>query len=486
MEHKPAPECNAVSDRRLALVLDQGGSSSRALVFDTCGRVLARAQTAVAIRYPGENQVEQDPLELLESLKRCAAGALAELGTRARDCSVAGLCTQRASALAWRRGSREPLSSVLSWQDRRAAAALEALGSQAARIEQLSGLRLSPHYGASKLRWLVEHESAVADAARAGTLCMGPLAGYLAGSLCASAEELVDAVSASRTQLVDLATRTWSEELCAYFGIRREWLPRMAGSQTDFGGLCIGGRELPLRVVTGDQSAAVFASGEPAPRTLLVNLGTGGFVQALMREPRRADGLLTSLLPAEERGPRFALEGTINGAGAALEWCASRHGVPFEPARLEAALRSVPAPPLFFNAHAGLAAPFWRPQARSRFSDSAGALEELAAVAESILFLVHAIAVRMQAALGPLEHVELSGGLARSDALCQRLADLLEIEVWRREETEASARGLAWLCLGTPMEALASRRFVPGEREALAERQQRWNAWVQALLREAS
>jgi glycerol kinase len=378
------------------------------------------------------------------------------------------------------------LSPVLSWQDRRAAAALEALQPAAARVEQLSGLRLSPHYGASKLRWLWEHESRVAEAARDSSLCLGPLAGYLAGTLGAPAEELVDAVSASRTQLVELATREWSEELCALFRLRREWLPRIAGAQSDFGRLCVGRASLPLRVVTGDQSAAVFAAGEPAPRTLLINLGTGGFVQALVREPRHAAGLLTSLLPSDERGPRFSLEGTINGAGSALEWCAERHGLRFDPDRLEAALHPDRTPPLFFNAHSGLAAPFWRPHAVSRFSNHAGALEELAAVAESILFLVLAIADRMRAVLGSFERAEISGGLARSDALCQRLADLLGIEVWRREETEASARGLAWLCLGTPMEAPASRCFDPREQDTLLQRQARWNTWIQELLCEST
>lgn len=573
MEQKPGAECNPVEDRALALVLDQGGSSSRALVVDAMGRVLARAQQAVAEHRPAPERVEQDPAELVESLRSCGEQALRQLGPRARDCTVAGLCTQRASALAWQRGTHQPLSAVLSWQDRRAHVAVEQLAAHAARIGELSGLRLSPHYGASKLRWLVDHDAAVGRAAARGDLCMGPLAGYVAGSLCRSDVDLVDAVSASRTQLLDLRRQEWSAELAACFGIELGWLPGIlpsgSGRAGNFGVLELAGLGIPLSVVTGDQSAAVFASGAPSPGTVLVNLGTGGFVQMLQRHPVRIPGLLTSLLPGDAQGPRFALEGTINGAGSALQWCAEQHGMRWSPELLEEALGRQVEPPLFFNAHGGLAAPWWRPQARSAFSRRGTPAEEIAAVGQSIVFLVVEIVGRMgmspglageqssgpaggaavcgaaggiggatvsaagssaartaastqvgtaggtnagtnaAAVMGPNEgaskagskaahtptgpastfhpaRIEISGGLSRSDALCQLLADALQLPVWRREEAEASSRGLAWLCLGGHFEELPARCFTPRANHALASRHAAWCAWVQERLAESS
>lgn len=483
MEHKPREQFNAVParesvSRALALVLDQGGGSTRGIVFDARGRSLAKVQVAVAERRSGALRVEQDPLELLASLRECAQAVLAKLGSRAGDCTVAGLCTQRASALAWNRRTGLPLSPVLSWQDRRAQAAVEALLPEAGRIERLSGLRLSPHYGASKLRWLVEELTEVGAAAQAQELCLGPLAGYLATRLCGPGPERVDAVSASRTQLLELESCQWSPELCQLFGIDPSWLPELADPQREFGWLRVGTRRMPLGVVTGDQSAAVFADGEPAAGTVLVNLGTGAFVQRCLRAPLRAEGLLTSLLPGDSLGPRYALEGTINGAGSALFWCAERRGVPFTPERLERGLAAEEEPPLFLNAHAGLAAPFWRSDLEARFSESATTELELAAVAESVLFLVREILQRMQPAAGKPARVVISGGLSRSAALCQRMADLLQLEVERSAEHEATARGLAWLCLGGCFESLPGERFLPRDNPALKARAARWRSWL--------
>jgi glycerol kinase len=487
MEHKPRKQFNAVvagesNSRALALVLDQGGSSTRGIVFDTRGRSLAKVQVPVAERRSGALRVEQDPLELLASLRECAQAVLAELGSRAGDCTVAGLCTQRASALAWNRRTGLPLSPVLSWQDRRAQAAVEALLPQAGRIEQLSGLRLSPHYGASKLRWLVEEQSEVRAAAQAQELCLGPLAGYLATRLCGPGVERVDAVSASRTQLLDLDSRQWSSELCQLFGIDPFWLPELVDPQREFGWLRVGTRRMPLGVVTGDQSAAVFSGGEPEADTVLVNLGTGAFVQRCLRAPLRAQGLLSSLLPDDSLGPRYALEGTINGAGSALSWCAERHGSAFTPELLEQGLAAAQEPPLFFNAHAGLAAPFWRSDLEARFSESARLELELAAVAESVLFLVCEIVQRMQLVAGKPARVAVSGGLSRSATLCQLLADLLKLEVERSEDHEATARGLAWLCLGGRFEPLAGERFLPRDNPALEARAVRWRSWLMEIL----
>lgn len=465
----------------LVLALDQGGSSSRALVFDVEGRVVARAQHEVAESRPAEDRVEQDPEELVASLERAITDVAHELGTHALRIRTAGLATQRSSALAWERETGRALTPVFSWQDRRAAAWLTQFETRTDEIVRRTGLRLSPHYGASKLRWCLDHVPEVQAARARGTLVLGPLAAFLAQRLAHARVPTVDPANASRTLLWNLATGDWDDELCALFGVPRELLPACVSSVRGFGTVRVGDRGVPLALLIGDQSAAMFAHVALAVDVLQVNVGTGAFVSRFTDGAAPAiDGLLRSAVASSRAKSAEALEGTINGAGSALALVAREHGIVDVGFELDVALRVSGELPLFLNGVSGLAAPFWRSAFRSRFVGRGTPREQLAAVAESITFLVREIVDAMETKVPRAERVLVTGGIARSDEFCQLLADVLTRTVERPTETEATARGIA-VCLGVHPagNTAAWRRFTPGPRTA--ERGDRFTRWARAL-----
>jgi glycerol kinase len=459
------------------LALDQGGSSSRAIAFDAEGNQLASASVPVAERREGDDRVEQDPEELVASLRDAAERCARELGG-ARSIAAAGLATQRSSIVAWDRDTGEALSPVLSWQDRRAAGWLRAFEPHAEAIHRETGLFLSPHYGASKLRWCLDHLEPVRRARDRGRLAMGPLASFLAFRLLEGRPFVADPANASRTLLWSIRTRDFAPELLELFGIPRDVLPRCVPSRGDLGVLDVGGAKIPFRVLTGDQSAAVFASGAPRADTAYVNVGTGAFVQRPCdRLPEDLPRLLASLVHDDGTQATFVVEGTINGAGSAVRAVATELGLGDVDGQLEAFLARSTDPPLFLNGVSGLAAPFWKPDFASRFVGRGDPPEEIAAVLESVLFLVRAILEEMSGPLPPPSRIRISGGLARIDGLCLRLPSLVRVPVERPPESEATARGLAWLVGGTK-EAWPERgrtsRFPVVEDPSLEARYHRW------------
>lgn len=468
--------------RELALALDQGGHASRACVFDARGELVASALRAVGEVRRGDDVVEQDPEELVDTLRACIDEVARTLGPRADRIVAAALATQRSSVVAWDRESGAALTPVLSWQDRRAAAWLARFSAESKDIARRTGLRLSPHYGASKLAWCLEHVEAVKRARAGGTLALGPLSSFLAFRLLEERPRFVDPANASRTLLWNVETGDWDETLCALFGIERALLPRCVDSRHPFGTLRCATRAVPLSVVLGDQSAALFAWGEPSEDTLYVNLGTGAFLQRpLRRAPPAIEGLLRSVVFTDERTRWSALEGTINGAGSALASFAAPE------VDLETALASHADLPLFLNGISGLAAPWWSANFASRFVGEGDARARLAAVAESITFLARAITDRLTPESGPPKRVRVSGGLSRSNGFCQRLADVLALTVDRAPDHEATARGAAFLALDRQarFEPSATEPFKPNPNSPARARYDLWLRAMEAALRES-
>lgn len=460
----------------LYLALDQGGSQSRALVFDHAGRVVARSAIPVATSHPGEDQVEQDPEELVRSLRRAIRDVVKQLGRRVEHLSSAGLATQRSSVAAWDRATGGALAPILSWQDRRAGARLAGLEAQAEEIRALTGLRLSPHYGATKLAWLLDVVPAVRAAFQESRLAFGPLASFLAFRLLDERPLVVDAANASRTLLLDASSATWSPRLLDLFGVPITALPRVTGTRGELGTLDVGPRKIPLRVLTGDQSAAFFAAGEPSPDVASVTFGTGAFVLRATRGlVPDVPGLLATLVHREDDASTFALEGTVNGAGSALAWAAQDLGVGAADGELERWLAGERDPPLFLNGVGGLAAPYWRTDFRSRFVES-GDVDDSArivAVVESVAFLVAEILRAMEPSQGRPRRVRAGGGLAQLDGLCARLASLAGVPVERQAEAETTALGLARLLGARPTDA-AVETFEPRVEHELGARYAAW------------
>ncbi|MDX1572257.1 MAG: FGGY family carbohydrate kinase, partial [Xanthomonadales bacterium] len=247
----------------LVLAIDQGTHATRAMIFRDSGRCLAEASIPVGI-HRSDGRVEQDPRELVESVRAAALQAIK--AAPGGEIDAAGLATQRSTIVCWDAATAEPLTPAISWQDTRGKAHVRELvdSGLASRVRAITGLLPSAHYGASKLRWCLEHVAAVRDAAASGTLCFGPLASYLVAALTGGCG-LADPANAGRTLLFDFRAGDWSAEMLEFFGIDRAWLPQCVPSRADFGLMSLGDRRVPLRVCTGDQSAVPFANGRPEP-----------------------------------------------------------------------------------------------------------------------------------------------------------------------------------------------------------------------------
>ncbi len=463
---------------RLFLALDQGGHASRALVFNQRGALLAKTLREVRVYSQPPDRVEQDPEELVSSLQQAAAEVVQSLGTRAEAIVSAGLATQRSSIVCWDKFTGEALSPVISWQDRRVQTWLALITAQTDEIHRLTGLRLSPHYGASKLRWCLDHLSPVKAALDQGRLAMGPLASFLLFRLLREKSLFADPANAARMLLWNLHTVDWDRHLLSLFSIPGEVLPPCVPTHYSFGTLGVGRQVIPLTIMTGDQSAALFAHGAPAPDAAYVNLGTGAFVQrTLDRPPDEAQGLLTSIVYRDARHTTYVLEGTVNGAGAALRWAEQELGLADMDGRLPEWLARQTEPPLFLNGVSGLGAPFWVAAFKSRFIGGGEPWQKAVAVAESIVFLLQANLEIMKKHSPPLARIVATGGLALNVGLCQRLADLSGLPVYRPVELEATARGTAFLSAEFPgswPEEVPGTWFSPVANPALCRRYKDW------------
>ena len=463
----------------LYLCIDQGGHASRALVFDHHGVLRVSALREVDVHEPRPGWVEQDPEALVDSLQAVINKAVISLGADAREIAGAGLATQRSSLVCWDRGTGQALSPVISWQDRRAQEWLGRISAHARDVHQRTGLRLSAHYGASKMRWCLDHLPDVAAARRENRLAMGPLASFLLFRLLDEKPVLADPANAARTLLWSLHALDWDPSLLALFGIPAETLPSCVPTRHAFGTLRAADRQIPLRIATGDQSAALYALGYPSPEAVYVNLGTGAFIQRTFERVPEAEGLLAGIVYRDADRTGYVLEGTVNGAGAALTW-AEREWDPGDvETQLPAWLARDGEIPLFLNGVGGLGAPYWVAGFPSRLIGDGDAWQKTVAVAESIVFLLQTNLEIMQKISAPPMRMLVTGGLARLDGLCRRLADLSGLPVYRPAEHEATARGTAYLLAGFPQnwpEAEPGDRFTPAPNPVLMRRYQDWRA----------
>jgi glycerol kinase len=473
------------SPNPLYLCIDQGGHASRALVFDARGVSHASSLREVGVHAPLPDRVEQDPEELVASLRAVIAEAVVSLGNRADQIVSAGIATQRSSIVCWDRRTGTALSPVISWQDRRAHEWLARLSNHSHEIHQRTGIRLSAHYGASKLRWCLDHLPAVTAARREARLAMGPLASFLLFRLLSEKPLLADAANAARTLLWNIRSMDWDPWLLERFGVPMELLPHCVPTRHPFGTLLANERRIPLTVATGDQSAALFSLGVPPPQAVYINMGTGAFIQRAFDQTPEADGLLTGMVYRDANWTVFVLEGTVNGAGAALLWAEREWRLENIEAHLPEWLTRDGDIPLFLNGVGGLGAPYWAAEFDSRLVGDGEAWQKAVAVAESIVFLLQANFEIMQKYSPSLTRIVATGGLARLDGLCQRLADLGGLPVYRPAEHEATARGTAYLLAGFPgdwPEEKPGAPFEPKQNTGLRQRYQRWHAEMQRVL----
>jgi glycerol kinase len=464
----------------LFLSIDQGGQSTRVIAINSAGRAVASAAVPVATSSPGPGRFEQDPDALVDSVLAALREVVSGLpsGCRLR----AGLATQRSSIACWDRSTGRALAPVLSWRDTRNGPWLASLGLDDNQVRRITGLRSSAHYGASKLRWCLDHYPAIASALAEERLGWGPLASFLVFRLTREKTLAADPANASRTLLMDLGTQDWSESMAAMFGLSTAALPPIVAEDEDFGILDIEGLSAPLVRCTGDQPAALFAEGSPGRSVTFVNAGTGAFALQQADWPNAEKRLLTSVIRGDD-GLSFALEGTVNGAGAALAAESAALGTGDWSGAVPAVGTAADLP-VFLNGHSGLGSPWWRESFRSRFVGNGTPETRMAAVLESIVFMLVENLRIMRERLGRQTLVRLSGGLSRGDEFCQALADLAGVPAERPATVEATARGLAWLAVGGQEDWARSGMtvFNPRSNPALRARFERWEACMDAAL----
>jgi glycerol kinase len=471
--------------RKLILAIDQGTHSTRAIAFDGQGNQLAMAQQPVTLQAHGRTEIEQDPQQILDSMQQVIREVLAAPAIDARQFSSAGVATQRSSVVAWNRNTGDALGPVISWQDRRSESFIQEFEPYGRQIAQRTGLRLSAHYGAGKLHWLLANRPAVQSAAERGELLCGPLASFLLYHLLDGHPGVVDHANASRTLLWNLQERDWDDYLLELFGVRRHALPVCRPICSDYGATAAG--NIPLRAVNGDQTAALYSQGQPPEDTVIVNIGTGAFVLLPVEDPAmRPDGLLAGISSSTDQSPEYYIEGTVNGAGAALTWASERFAVDRLVQQLPGWIADIGEPPLFINTVGGLGAPWWQAGPQPYFEEPpAGTAQAMVAVSESILFLLQANIELLLQVYPSVQRIRISGGLSNLDGLCRKLASLSGLDVHRPRQVEATARGIAWQAAGCPVEwppTGAGDTFVAEKDEKLHARYARFTDILQSHL----
>ncbi|HET7737511.1 MAG TPA: FGGY family carbohydrate kinase, partial [Tepidiformaceae bacterium] len=354
------------------LAIDQGTTSSRALVVDHEGRVLGAGQRATPVRYPRPGWVDQDAEALWQATEAAIAIALGSAQVAPGEITAIGIANQRETVVAWDRGTGEPSAPAIGWQDRRTldhCAELEAAG-HGPGVRAATGLTIDPYFSATKIAWLLDNVPDLRRRAAAGDIAVGTVDSWLAWKLTGGARHVTDYTNASRTLLFNTGRGRWDAELCNLFGIPREILPLPQPSASPFGRTSTAafGAEVPILAIAGDQQAALYGQACFQPGMAKNTYGTGCFLlaNAGRRSAASTNGLLVSLGPGTSTsGPEYVIEGSVFVAGAGISWLQEQLGLNTG-AEIEALARSVPASDgvEFVPAFAGLGAPHWDPAAK--------------------------------------------------------------------------------------------------------------------------
>jgi len=483
------------------LALDQGTTSSRAILFDRAGTIVAVAQKEFEQFYPQQGWVEHDPTEILTSQLSCAVEVLGKAGARPRDVAAIGITNQRETTLVWDRATGKPIHPAIVWQDRRTAPQCKALVDSGAEgtVAAKTGLVIDPYFSGTKIAWILDNVPGARARAERGELAFGTVDTWLIWNLTSGHRHVTDYTNASRTLLFNIVKGEWDDDLLGIFGVPRAILPdvvwsseRIAEVSTTLG---LGG--IPIAGIAGDQQAALFGqmcwnSGD-AKNTY----GTGCFLlQHIGTEfARSRHRLITTLAASAHRNLEYAFEGSVFIGGAVVQWLRDNLKLIGSSADVEQLAASVPDTNgvVFVPAFVGLGAPHWDPHASGMMiglrRDTKPAHIARAAL-ESIAFQVADVleAVESEAAT-PLAALRVDGGAAVNDLMMQFQADILGVPVVRPLVTETTAMGAAYLAgLGVgfwpnPDELRAQRQddhlFVPMmEASDRKSRRERWRKAV--------
>ena len=443
----------------LLLALDQGTSSSRAALFDNQGRLIAQASAPLAIHYPADGWVEQDPEAIWESQRQAMAQLETRLTPEQRKAIVGcGITNQRETTVLWRRSDGIPCGPALVWQDGRTADLCQQWKAQGLEADwrQRTGLLLDPYFSASKIQWLLRHEAAAAAAAEHGDLCFGTVESWLLWKLTAGQRHCSDMSNASRTLLMDLEKRQWMDRFCEQIGLPHSALPELVPCCGDFGvidtDLPFAG--VPIRALLGDQQAATLGQLCLKPGEAKCTYGTGAFlVVNTGTELRRSDdGLLTTLGWTDAKGdPTYCLEGSLFNAGTVVQWLRDGLGLINNAAEINDLAESVNSSGgvMLVPAFTGWGTPHWDPSARGLLigltRDSSRGHIARAALEGIALSVANLVCLAEQALGHSLGELAVDGGAAASNPLLEAQSNSTGLQVRRPANLESTARGVALL-----------------------------------------
>ena len=441
--------------------LDQGTSSSRTLIVDLQGRVLASAQREFAQHYPQPGWVEHDPLDIWATQSATFTEALARAGVGLRDVAAFGITNQRETVVLWERATGKPLANAIVWQDRRTAAICAELNANGHTpdLQERTGLVLDAYFSATKLAWLLDHIPDARRRAEAGELAAGTIDSWLVWNLTGGASHITDVSNASRTLLCNLRTGNWDDALLALFRVPRAVLPAITPNCGALAVARIGGLEIPITGMAGDQQAASFGQACLQPGMAKNTYGTGCFaLQYTGTQPVRSQQRLLTTVAWQlgaNRPLHYALEGGVFVAGAAVQWLRDGLGLVRSAAQAQQLADSVSDSDgvLLVPAFTGLGAPHWDAQARGLLigiTRGTTAAHIARATIDSMAYQSAELFAAMQADIAmqggaPLRELRVDGGAAVNDTLMQFQADLLGVPVVRPVQAESTALGAAYL-----------------------------------------
>ncbi len=442
---------------RYLLALDQGTSSSRAILFDTQGRAVAVAQQEFDASYPADGWVEQDPEVLWSTTLDSARQAVAQAGVGIGEIAALGITNQRETVLLWDRQTGECVHPAIVWQDRRTQEQCEALRTAGceALIQAQTGLLIDPYFSASKLAWILDSDADLRRRAERGELCFGTVDSFLIFRLTGGARHVTDATNASRTQLFDIHRQVWSDDLLRMFNVPRAVLPEVLDSAADFGETesALFGAALPIRGVAGDQQAALVGQACLREGMTKSTYGTGCFVMANAgtQAPVSGNALLSTVAYRLQGQATYALEGSIFVAGQAVKWLRDELGVIAQAADTESHCRATGGDTrgvYVVPAFTGLGAPHWRPDVRGLITGltlASNVSDIVTATVQAVAYQTRDLLEAMAADGVQVTELRVDGGMVANDWLCQFLADLLDVTVQRPQVTETTALGAAML-----------------------------------------
>ncbi|WP_286829609.1 MULTISPECIES: glycerol kinase GlpK [Kordiimonas] len=438
------------------LAMDQGTTSSRAIVFDLKGDIVAVSQQEFRQIFPADGWVEHDANEIWDTGLKTAKAAFEDAEAKGFTVKAIGITNQRETSVLWERDGVKPVHNAIVWQDRRTANVCRSLkdAGHEAEIQDKTGLLLDPYFSATKLAWLLDNVSGARKAADAGTLAWGTIDSFLIAKLTDGKRHVTDATNASRTSLFNIRTQEWDDSLLKIFGVPESVLPDVLDSCADFGETIpdLFGRAIPILGVAGDQQAATVGQCCFDEGAIKSTYGTGCFV--LMNTGKSfvpsKNRLLTTVAYRIGGETTYALEGSIFIAGAAIQWL--RDGIKIlDHARDSEALARQAADDhgvYMVPAFTGLGAPYWDPDVRAALfgmTRGTGRAEVVRATLESVCFQTHDLFSAMaEDGISPTV-LRVDGGMVANDWMAQRLADLLALPVDRPKVMETTALGAAYL-----------------------------------------